>query len=194
MDNLCNVTTGKVRFSYVHLYKPYAYQQGQEEKQSRNSRQKRENAADAGADPMDNQLVDPEGYPAARQLQAQQVGEPTEQACQRFSQISFGNLKGEVKDPYKYYQKQGSPNSDSKRGDPPIRSCCKGSAEGFFVCAFSYKASVSWRVSPSAIPEIKFVLCTCEYTLRTFQFTFPPLNGIIITYEYMHCECKAAAF
>ena len=38
MDNLCNVTTGKVRFSYVHLYKPYAYQQGQEEKQSRNSR------------------------------------------------------------------------------------------------------------------------------------------------------------
>lgn len=32
MDNLCNVTTGKVRFSYVHLYKPYAYQQGQEEK------------------------------------------------------------------------------------------------------------------------------------------------------------------
>ncbi len=27
-----NVTTGKVRMSYVHLFKPYAYQQGQEEK------------------------------------------------------------------------------------------------------------------------------------------------------------------
>lgn len=27
-----NVTTGKVRLSYVHLFKPYAYQQGQEEK------------------------------------------------------------------------------------------------------------------------------------------------------------------
>ena len=54
---------------------------------------------------MDDQLVDPEGYPAARQLQAQQVGEPTEQACQRFSQIGFGNLKGEVKNPSKYDQK-----------------------------------------------------------------------------------------
>ena len=32
MDNLCNVTTGRVRFSFVHLYKPYAYQPGQEEK------------------------------------------------------------------------------------------------------------------------------------------------------------------
>lgn len=32
MDNLCNVTTGKVRMSYVHLFKPYAYQPGQEEK------------------------------------------------------------------------------------------------------------------------------------------------------------------
>lgn len=32
MDNLCNVTTGRARFSYVHLYKPYAYQPGQEEK------------------------------------------------------------------------------------------------------------------------------------------------------------------
>mgnify|MGYP000258355756 CR=1 FL=1 len=34
MNNLCNVTTGKVRFSFVHLYKPYACQQGQEEKYS----------------------------------------------------------------------------------------------------------------------------------------------------------------
>ena len=32
MDNLCNVTTGRARFSYVHLYKPYAHQPGQEEK------------------------------------------------------------------------------------------------------------------------------------------------------------------
>ncbi len=32
MDNLCNVTTGKVRLSYVHVFKPYAYQPGQEEK------------------------------------------------------------------------------------------------------------------------------------------------------------------
>lgn len=32
MDNLCNVTTGRVRLSYVHLYKPYAPSQGQEEK------------------------------------------------------------------------------------------------------------------------------------------------------------------
>ena len=32
MDNLCNVTTGRARFSFVHLYKPYAYQPGQEEK------------------------------------------------------------------------------------------------------------------------------------------------------------------
>lgn len=32
MDNLCNVTTGKVRMSYVHLFKPYAYQPGQDEK------------------------------------------------------------------------------------------------------------------------------------------------------------------
>lgn len=75
-----------------------------------------------------------------------------------------------------------------------MRFCCKGSAEGFFVCAFSCKASVSWCVSPSAIPEIKFVLCACEYTLYTFQFTFSPLNGIMITYEYMHCEREAAAF
>lgn len=29
-----NVTTGKVRMGYVHLFKPYAYQQGQEEKYS----------------------------------------------------------------------------------------------------------------------------------------------------------------
>jgi len=34
MDNLTNVTTGEVRFSYVHLFKPYAFQQGQEEKYS----------------------------------------------------------------------------------------------------------------------------------------------------------------
>lgn len=34
MDNLTNVTTGEVRFSYVHLFKPYAFQPGQEEKYS----------------------------------------------------------------------------------------------------------------------------------------------------------------
>lgn len=32
MDNLCNVTTGEVRMSYVHLFKPYANAPGQEEK------------------------------------------------------------------------------------------------------------------------------------------------------------------
>lgn len=32
MENLTNVTTGKVRLSYVHLFKPYAHMQGQEEK------------------------------------------------------------------------------------------------------------------------------------------------------------------
>lgn len=32
MENLTNVTTGKVRLSYVHLFKPYAFQPGQEEK------------------------------------------------------------------------------------------------------------------------------------------------------------------
>ena len=32
MENLCNVTTGEVRLSYVHLFKPYAAMQGQEEK------------------------------------------------------------------------------------------------------------------------------------------------------------------
>ncbi len=32
MENLTNVTTGKVRLSYVHVFKPYAYQPGQEEK------------------------------------------------------------------------------------------------------------------------------------------------------------------
>lgn len=34
MENLANVTTGKVRFSYVHLFKPFAFMQGQEEKYS----------------------------------------------------------------------------------------------------------------------------------------------------------------
>lgn len=34
MDNFTNVTTGKVRFSFVHLFKPYAHTQGQEEKYS----------------------------------------------------------------------------------------------------------------------------------------------------------------
>lgn len=32
MENLSNVTTGEVRFSFVHLFKPYAFQPGQEEK------------------------------------------------------------------------------------------------------------------------------------------------------------------
>lgn len=32
MENLTNVTTGKVRLSYVHLFKPYAHTPGQEEK------------------------------------------------------------------------------------------------------------------------------------------------------------------
>lgn len=32
MNELTNVTTGKVRMSYVHLFKPYAFQPGQEEK------------------------------------------------------------------------------------------------------------------------------------------------------------------
>jgi hypothetical protein len=32
MSDLTNVTTGEVRLSYVHLFKPYAYQPGQEEK------------------------------------------------------------------------------------------------------------------------------------------------------------------
>ena len=32
MNELTNVTTGKARLSYVHLFKPYAYQSGQEEK------------------------------------------------------------------------------------------------------------------------------------------------------------------
>lgn len=34
MNDLMNVTTGEVRFSYVHLFKPYAAMQGQEEKYS----------------------------------------------------------------------------------------------------------------------------------------------------------------
>lgn len=34
MNELTNVTTGKVRLSYVHLYKPYAAMPGQEEKYS----------------------------------------------------------------------------------------------------------------------------------------------------------------
>ncbi|MCI6003827.1 MAG: DUF2815 family protein [Allisonella histaminiformans] len=32
MNEATNVTTGEVRLSYVHLFKPYAYQPGQEEK------------------------------------------------------------------------------------------------------------------------------------------------------------------
>lgn len=32
MENLCNATTGEARLSYVHLFKPYAAMQGQEEK------------------------------------------------------------------------------------------------------------------------------------------------------------------
>lgn len=32
MNELTNVTTGEVRLSYVHLFKPYAYQAGQDEK------------------------------------------------------------------------------------------------------------------------------------------------------------------
>lgn len=32
MNNLTNITTGEVRLSYVHLFKPYAHQAGQEEK------------------------------------------------------------------------------------------------------------------------------------------------------------------
>lgn len=32
MNEAANVTTGKVRMSYVHLFKPYAFQPGQEEK------------------------------------------------------------------------------------------------------------------------------------------------------------------
>ena len=34
MDNFCNVTTGEVRMSYAHLFKPYAAMPGQEEKYS----------------------------------------------------------------------------------------------------------------------------------------------------------------
>lgn len=34
MSEITNVTTGKVRLSYVHLFKPYAAMQGQEEKYS----------------------------------------------------------------------------------------------------------------------------------------------------------------
>jgi hypothetical protein len=32
MENFTNVTTGEARLSYVHLFKPYAFQPGQEEK------------------------------------------------------------------------------------------------------------------------------------------------------------------
>mgnify|MGYP000519516745 CR=1 FL=1 len=32
MNDLTRVTTGEVRLSYVHLFKPYAFQPGQEEK------------------------------------------------------------------------------------------------------------------------------------------------------------------
>lgn len=34
MNELTNVTTGEVRLSYVHLFKPYAAMVGQEEKYS----------------------------------------------------------------------------------------------------------------------------------------------------------------
>lgn len=34
MADITNVTTNEVRFSYVHVFKPYAYTQGQEEKYS----------------------------------------------------------------------------------------------------------------------------------------------------------------
>ena len=34
MNELTNVTTGEVRFSYAHLFKPYAAMPGQEEKYS----------------------------------------------------------------------------------------------------------------------------------------------------------------
>ena len=33
-NDVCRVTTGEARLSYVHLFKPYAFQQGQEEKYS----------------------------------------------------------------------------------------------------------------------------------------------------------------
>ncbi len=33
-NDICRVTTGEARLSYVHLFKPYAFQQGQEEKYS----------------------------------------------------------------------------------------------------------------------------------------------------------------
>ena len=32
MNELTNITTGEVRLSYVHLFKPYSPMQGQEEK------------------------------------------------------------------------------------------------------------------------------------------------------------------
>ncbi len=32
--DVCRVTTGEARFSFVHVFKPYAFQQGQEEKYS----------------------------------------------------------------------------------------------------------------------------------------------------------------
>ena len=35
MNEVTSVTTGEVRMSYVHLFKPYAYQPGQEEKYQR---------------------------------------------------------------------------------------------------------------------------------------------------------------
>lgn len=69
------------------------FQQGQEEKQCRNGRQKRQDAANAGADPVDDQFVDPERYAAARQLQAQQVGQMVDQLCQGLRQESIGNFK-----------------------------------------------------------------------------------------------------
>ena len=34
MNEMTNVTTGEVRFSYVHVFKPYAAQPGQEERYS----------------------------------------------------------------------------------------------------------------------------------------------------------------
>lgn len=37
MNEMTNVTTGEVRFSYAHLFKPYAAMQGQEEKYSVNN-------------------------------------------------------------------------------------------------------------------------------------------------------------
>lgn len=90
------------------IHVPAVFQQGKKEKQRGDRRKKGKDAADTGADAVNDQLMNPERDIAVCQILTQQSGQIAEQMSQRPGKPDLRDLKSSVKNPCQDQQKYGN--------------------------------------------------------------------------------------